>query len=119
MAETSWLQAIVLWFSVLFIATTIGLLALYTVFMSYFNAKITNGFLANRERVFKEQEKAKAGAKDNKETAKEAGTSASAGSEQDKEDAPYIIAGFFHPYWYEPTKFATSSNLNCMIYQLI
>ncbi|KAG0259428.1 asparagine-linked glycosylation protein [Mortierella polycephala] len=98
MAETSWLQAIVLWFSVLFIATSIGLLALYTVFMSYFNAKITNGFLANRERVFKEQKNAKAGAKDNKEAAKEAGTSASAGIEQAKEDAPYIIAGFFHPY---------------------
>ncbi|KAF9177860.1 asparagine-linked glycosylation protein [Haplosporangium sp. Z 11] len=98
MAETSWLQTIMLWFSVLFIATSIGLLALYTVFMSYFNAKITDGFLANRERVFKAQGKEKTGAKNNEETAKEAGTSASAGVKQNQKDAPYLIAGFFHPY---------------------
>ncbi|KAG0368126.1 hypothetical protein BC939DRAFT_393814 [Gamsiella multidivaricata] len=65
--------------------------------MTYCNARILQGFKANRRRVFQQQveEKAKRGGQEqSKETAAGIGTQ----SEQDQKSAPYLIAGFFHPY---------------------
>ncbi|KAF9572694.1 asparagine-linked glycosylation protein [Mortierella alpina] len=103
MAGASWPQAIVTWTSILFIALLAGVLIAYTFLMSYFNTKIMDGFMANRERVFKElmQEK-KARVESDWELVQEGSSSSSAGADADEENkkqsAPYLIAGFFHPY---------------------
>ncbi|KAG0203126.1 asparagine-linked glycosylation protein [Mortierella sp. GBA30] len=103
MAEASWLRAIMTWISLLVILLFIGILITYTFVMSYFNAKIMDGFLTNRERVFQElaQEKKKVQV-DDWELVQEGSSSGGAGADIDdekkKKNAPYLIAGFFHPY---------------------
>ncbi|KAF9929394.1 asparagine-linked glycosylation protein [Linnemannia zychae] len=106
MAATSWPELAIKWFSVFFIGFSVTVLLGYTVVMSYFNSKITDGFMRNRERVYEElyQEKKKANqvatasssssvkdTDDNKDGNEKA-------KEDDKKNAPYLIAGFFHPY---------------------
>ncbi len=104
MAGVSWLQAILTWTSILFMVLFAGVLITYTVLMSYFNTKIMDGFMANRERVFKElMLEKKARVESDWELVQEGSSSSSAGADADeenkKQNVPYLIAGFFHPYW--------------------
>ncbi|KAF9280632.1 asparagine-linked glycosylation protein [Mortierella alpina] len=95
--------AIFTWTSVLFIVLFTVVLIAYTILMSYFNTKIMDGFMANRERVFKElmQEK-KTKVESDWELVQEGSSNSSAGADADeenkKQNVPYLIAGFFHPY---------------------
>ncbi|KAF8932524.1 mannosyltransferase [Dissophora ornata] len=91
MAQTTWMYTAVQWSSVSFIIFSGSLLFIYTVIMSYCNTKILWNFKANRRRIFQEQEKAKVDSKTTPENV-------TAGTEQNKKDRPYLIAGFFHPY---------------------
>lgn len=104
MVATTWPELAIKWFSLTFIGLSLTVLLGYTVFMSYFNSKITDGFMKNRDRVFEElyQERKK-----NKITTSEGSSNKVAEGDDSKEKkeeegkkAPYLIAGFFHPYWY-------------------
>jgi len=70
-------------------------LVLYTMVMFYCNARILSGYRSNRNRVFQEQAELK------KRREQSVGSTAKGDSEatDDKKNAPYVIAGFFHPYW--------------------
>jgi alpha-1,2-mannosyltransferase len=105
MVATTWPEQAIKWFSITFIGLSVTVLLSYTVFMSYFNSKITDGFMKNRDRVFEElyQEKKK---KNKFTTAEGSSSKVTEGDgskekgEDEEKNAPYLIAGFFHPYWY-------------------
>ncbi|KAF9583621.1 asparagine-linked glycosylation protein [Lunasporangiospora selenospora] len=72
-------------FGLLFIALTI-----YVFTLIFLNAKILENFKSNREKVFEEYAKEKAA---------RGQSSAGTGTEESgSKEAPYLIAGFFHPY---------------------
>ncbi|KAG0001309.1 asparagine-linked glycosylation protein [Entomortierella chlamydospora] len=88
-------QTAVLWSSIIFGATVLSVLTVYTVVMVYCNVKILSRYLSNRKRIFAEQARVKA-----EQESKAATTSTKKDSEDNegKKDSPYLIAGFFHPY---------------------
>ncbi|KAF9907992.1 asparagine-linked glycosylation protein [Linnemannia zychae] len=102
MAATSLPELAIKWFSLSLIALSVTALLGYTVIMSYFNSKITDGFMKNRDRVFEELYQEKKKAKQNVEKTTVSGSSKDAGNDKvkevDEKNAPYLIAGFFHPY---------------------
>ncbi|KAF9152405.1 asparagine-linked glycosylation protein [Linnemannia schmuckeri] len=102
MAATTWPEQAIKWFSITFIGFSVTVLLLYTVFMSYFNSKITDGFMRNRDRVFEElyqEKKKKATTSAEGSSSKDTEGQDSKGKEgEDEKNAPYLIAGFFHPY---------------------
>jgi len=104
MAATTWPEQAIKWFSITFIGLSVTVLLGYTVVMSYFNSKITDGFMRNRDRVFEElyQEKKNKGTTTTAEGSSSKGTEGGddKGKVDDEKSAPYLIAGFFHPYWY-------------------
>ncbi|KAF9095236.1 asparagine-linked glycosylation protein [Mortierella sp. AD031] len=100
MVATTWPEQAIKWFSILFIALSVTVLLAYTVVMSYFNSKITKDFQENRHRVFDElaQEKAKRDIKRKEKASSSRDVDDKEEEEEKKDDAPYLIAGFFHPY---------------------
>ncbi|GJJ71297.1 alpha-1,2-mannosyltransferase [Entomortierella parvispora] len=82
---------------VLVAITFSAVLITYVVVMAYFSSKILNGWKANRDAVFDEMKVAR----ENSPKPSKEKTPVSAGADKDqgeKEDEPYMIAGFFHPY---------------------
>lgn len=65
-----------------------AILITYVVVMAYFSSKILKGWKTNRDAVFDEMKQAR---ENSPKTNKGPG---------ENEDEPYMIAGFFHPYWY-------------------
>ncbi|KAF9175124.1 asparagine-linked glycosylation protein [Mortierella sp. AD010] len=95
MTQITWQQATVQWSSIIFSATILSVLTVYTVVMVYCNVKILSRYVSNRKRIFAEYARVKA-----EQESKAATTSTKKDSEDNegKKDLPYLIAGFFHPY---------------------
>lgn len=89
------IRYLVLWTSLTIITFSTTVLVVYTIFSAYLNASILRGYNKNRQRVFDEMalEREKKTGKTSKEVKKDGKNS------EDKKDEPYLIAGFFHPYW--------------------
>lgn len=106
MVATTWPEQAIKWFSITFIGLSVTVLLGYTVVMSYFNSKITDGFMRNRDRVFEELYQEKKNKVTTTTLKAEGSSSKDTENGDDKEkvndekNAPYLIAGFFHPYWY-------------------
>ncbi|KAF9289961.1 asparagine-linked glycosylation protein [Linnemannia elongata] len=104
MVATTWPEQAIKWFSITFIGLSVTVLLGYTVVMSYFNSKITDGFMRNRDRVFEELYQEKKNKVTTTTLKAEGSSSKDTENGDDKEkvndekNAPYLIAGFFHPY---------------------
>ncbi|KAF9123167.1 asparagine-linked glycosylation protein [Mortierella sp. 14UC] len=101
MAATTLPELAIKWFSISLIALSVTALLGYTVAMSYFNSKITSDFMKNRDRVFEELYQEKKKTTQDVVKRAEGSSSKDAGDDKQTEDeknAPYLIAGFFHPY---------------------
>ncbi|KAG0298245.1 asparagine-linked glycosylation protein [Linnemannia gamsii] len=104
MVATTWPELAVKWFSIAFIGLSLTVVLGYTVFMSYFNSKITDGFIKNRDRVFEElyQERKKnkitTGEGSSKKIAEGGDDDSNEKEGEEGKNDPYLIAGFFHPY---------------------
>lgn len=87
---------LVLWTSLSIVTFSTTVLVVYTILSAYLNASILRGYKTNRQRVFNEMalEREMKSGKKPKEIKNDSGES------EDKKDEPYMIAGFFHPYWY-------------------
>lgn len=96
MAKASWPEAVIQWSAILIIILFGTVLVLYTVVMSYCNARILSRYRVNRSRVFQEQAVVKAKSEVHSE---ESTSSTDPEAVRDTSKDPYIIAGFFHPYW--------------------
>lgn len=89
------IRYLVLWTSLTIITFSTTVLVVYTILSAYLNVSILRGYKKNRQRVFEEMahEREKKTGKTSKEVKKDGKDS------EDKKDDPYLIAGFFHPYW--------------------
>lgn len=86
---------LVLWTSVTMVIFSTTVLVAYAILSAYLNTSILRGYKTNRQRVFNEMalEREKKSGKKSKKVNKDSGDN------KDKKDEPYMIAGFFHPYW--------------------
>ena len=78
------------------------ILVTYVAVMAYFSSKILKGWRSNRDAVFEEMKQEQEQSKRNKTLVVGAGADKEQDNEEEeekKEDEPYMIAGFFHPYW--------------------
>ncbi|KAG0302236.1 asparagine-linked glycosylation protein [Dissophora globulifera] len=98
MAQATWSQTAMWWSLVFFILAIASALVVYTIIMLYCNYLVLRGFQKNRKRVFQGQALEKAKRDGTAKTKKTATKSGKEGEEEKKNDEPYLIAGFFHPY---------------------
>jgi len=107
MAAQGWTYTIMMALLGLVMVTFISILTLYVVVMAYFSSKILKGWQSNRSAAFEEmkqereklQSKSSVGAGADKEPKGEV-------KDEENNQEPYLIAGFFHPYWYDPSVLA-------------
>jgi len=93
------IRHLVLWTSLTIVTFSTTVLVAYTILSAYLNASILRGYKKNRQRVFEEmalEREKKTGKKTGKTSKK---VMKDGKDSEDKKDEPYLIAGFFHPYW--------------------